>query len=188
MYKKYVMENDYYEWTEKSAVYRCKKDIKCDNGVFENGSLVMLHVCNSDLERIYVIDFMSVCIRVKNNPFECDYVNHIKMDNLWDSAVIPVNMMGECFEKADEVNQDLKNVKKSEKKVTVVAFMLSILALITIFALIIFCFNISVGAITVSIVIIALEVSGFIFIVTEVRKLHNKFCDSIMSDSGMKKK
>lgn len=96
MYQKYVPDNDYSEWTESNTVYKCKKDIKCEYGIFENGSFVMLQVCDSDLERIYVIDFTSVCLRVKNNPFECDYVNHIKIDNLWDNVVIPVSMMSEC--------------------------------------------------------------------------------------------
>lgn len=185
MYKKYVPDNDYSECIEDNMVYKCRKDIKCDNGVFESGSLVMLQVCNSDLERIYVIDFTSVCIRVKNNPFECDYLNQIKIDNLWDVAAISVNMMSDYFERADEVNQDLKKVKKFERKIIVVAFMLAILFWILFFFFIL-AFNISVEAILFMIALIVFDVGEFIFIVTAIKKVHSKFCDFVISCSDYK--
>lgn len=183
MYKKYIQDNDYSEYIEDNTVYTCRKDIKCENGFFESGSLVMLQVCNSDLEKINVIDFKSVCMRVKNNPFECDYVNQIKIDNLWDSAVIPINMISEYFEKADEVNQSLKNVKKAEKKASIITFILSVAILVLLFLVLIFFFNASVRTGTFMIVLAAFDVSVFIIIVNKVKKVHNKFCNTIIYGS-----
>lgn len=181
MYKKYVPDNDCSEYIEDNTVYKCRKDIKCENGLFEAGSLVMLDGCNSDSERIDVIDFQSVCIRVKNNPFECDYINRIKIDNLWDVAVIPVNMMSEYFEKADEVNQKLKNVKKSEKKVIALFFTLTILFWILFFFLAV---NISAEVpLLFMIALIVFDIGGFIFVVTAIKKLHFKFCNFVISCS-----
>lgn len=183
MYKKYIQDNDYSEYIEDNVVYKCRKDIKCDNGFFESDSLVMLQECNSDLERIYIIDFKSVCMRVKNNPFDYDYVNQVKVYNLWDSAVIPINMMSEYFEKADEVNRNLKNIKKAEKKATIITFILSAAILVLLFLAIIFFFNASVGIGTFMIALAAFDVITFIIIVKRIRKIHNTFCNSIIYSS-----
>lgn len=182
MYQKYVQDNDYSEYIEDYTVYKCRKDIECEDGFFKSGSLVMLQECNSDLEEIYIIDFKSVCMRVKNNPFECDYVNQVKIDNLWDSAVIPTNIMSECFEKADDVNQSLKNVKKADKKANITIFILMTSLLVLLILFFAFVFKEKTVAIFITI-LAALDISTFIIVLKRIRKLHNTFCNSIIYGS-----
>lgn len=185
MYKKYLPDNDYSEYIEDYTVYKCRKNIQCENGLFEIGSLVMLQVCDSDSEKIDVIDFKSVCMRVKNNTLECDYINQIKIDNLWDVAVIPVNMMSECFEKADEVNQRLKNVKKAEKNVNIITGVLVILLLILLFLFLIFACN-KLTKLMIFVTITAVfDVGALMIILSRMKKIHIKFCDSIIFGSDV---
>jgi len=139
MYRKYVSENDYSRWTDKYTVYKCRKDIKCENGFFESGSYIMLYTCSADSEKLYVIDFISVCRKVKSNPYEYSYTNNIetKTDVLWDTVDIPPNMLDDYFKKADEVNQGIETVKKFERKIVAICLVLMVLDCV------LFCFSIA---------------------------------------------
>ncbi len=187
MYRKYGSENDYSKWTDKSTVYKCRKDIECENGFFESGSYIMLYTCSADLEKLYVIDFISVCRKVKSNPYEYSYTNNIetKTDVLWDTVDIPVNMLADYFEKADEVNQGIERVNKIERKISVICLVLAVL----IFAL--FCFEIAsksmeiMTGITITMIVIAVSVCIFSYV--GIKKINNTFCDSIIFGSDIKK-
>lgn len=174
MYKKYVP--DYSKYIKDDTVYQCKKEIKCEKGFFEKGSFVMLQVCNAKSEKIYIIDFTSVCERVKDNPLECDYI--IKCDNLynrdlWDKAQIPVNMMHDCFEKADEINHGLKGVEKEKKKIFVefFAFYIFFWILFLLILFLLFMLNININfnyVVAFMIALILSDIGGFCFFVTKI--------------------
>lgn len=61
MYKRDMISlYDYSDLIDKRAIYRCKKDIKCSRGQFSEGDLVMLDLCSTSDQTLFVIDLNSV--------------------------------------------------------------------------------------------------------------------------------
>lgn len=184
MYRKYAPDNDYSEWTEEYTVLKCQKDIECERGVFEKDSLVMIQTCNSEEKSVNIIDFVSVCIRVKKNPSQCDYVNEIKIDNLWDYSVISPDDMDSFFERSDKINQKLHELKKTEKKMMVVMILGMLLSLIGASILVITVLaELGNSFLAFSTSLIAVGIGIILFANITANRKNIKFCDSVISCS-----
>ena len=68
---------------KKCIIYRCKKVVKCENGICTIGCYVMLSICSADKGKIYVIYFNSIA---KNRIL--DFTNNIK--NVEHDEVVPL--------------------------------------------------------------------------------------------------
>lgn len=110
----YAKSLDYSEWAKKKTVYKCMTDIECKNGVFTTGSYVMLNVCSAENGEIYVIDFISVCEKVKEDFNIINYTNDISETVVYDTISLLPNQLSNYFEEVKELNQKIKTIENSE--------------------------------------------------------------------------
>ncbi len=130
MYK-YTKLPDYSEWAKKKTVYKCIKDIKCENGVFTTGSYVMLNVRSAEKGEIYLIDFISVCEKVKKDNFNViNYTNDISETVEYDTISLLPNQLSNYFEEVKELNSKIKTIENSE---IILMFLLALFTAIPIF-------------------------------------------------------
>lgn len=170
MYEKYTKLPDYSEWTKKKTVYKCMTDIKCENGMFTTGSYVMLNVCSAEEGEIYVIDFISVCKKVKEDFNIINYTNDISETVEYDTISLLPNQLSNYFEEVKELNQKIKAIENSE---IISIFLVLLFFAIPIFLSFIFK-NPDIGLFAVIVLIIGLILRGIV-----IHKIKDRFIRSI---------
>ena len=105
---------------KRSTVYRCIKDVECENWTFKKNSLILLNDSSTAVGEIYVVDFLSVCNKINNSICCMDYsvANDISSKVICRKVLISQSQYSEYFEEAEEINKKIKAINRYTDTVT----------------------------------------------------------------------